>query len=315
MLEKNKDYIIYTKYIDGKPEKLQICMGDDFCSIFKIKDSIGDFCFYDEPNALVRFFNDCYDSNKAHIDKTIKEMESEDEFALFEDENNEYRVMGLGEPGQFEIVARTDLASMSFEDFYTLKDNWENATVSTKEIVPVKDRIKAFKEHFTECFKRIGCIRSLDDNDYKDKGIFIPLLFEKDNELKEYLMLVDYVYYDSDDCVMNIYCYDHKANKIITDDFYYGYGNIRTNLFMPHRRTKFTDENIDNWYSFYESLIALYEYDKESFDFIYSKYLEFLKEKLAGDKFSRFLTEETISEFKPLHLCEPKSPYREYIDI
>lgn len=296
MLEKNKDYTIFTEYKDGKPTQLQVYMDEqDFQYWFKTGGVY-------RSNIYADFFNNCYSLYKDVIDNTLKEMGSENKEVKFED--SEYGIISCSDYFEFIIYAPDNLEFTSFEDFYALRDNWEKSTVATKEIIPVKDRIQAFKDHYKECYKKAGMDnRELDSS--KDRSIFIPVLFEKDNELQEYLLFMDFIYYGYDDCEIDTYYYDCKNNRIYKGIIYYGNRIGYSRLFKPYYKINISQEGIENWYSFYESLISLYYTDKESFYFLYNKYINFFKEEIVGKDYAKYFTRKIISKFKPLQIPSP----------
>ena len=311
MLEKNKDYTIFTEYKDGKPQQLQVYKDKrDFQYWFRIDNVY-------RSNIFADFFNNCYSLHKDAIDNTLKEIESGNKDIKFE--CNEYGIISYSDYFEFIIYAPNNLDFCFFEDFYTIRDDWEKVTIANKEIISVKKRIQAFKDHYRECYKKIGIDKELDD--FKDRGIFIPVLFEKNNELHEYLMFINYIYYGYEDSEMDIYYYDCKNNKIYEGTFPYGNDAYTkyTLFFKPYHKIDWSQEGIENWYSLYESLISLYYHDRESFYFLYDEYIDFLK-KVTNKKFSKYVIRKMSTKFKPLKVHTPgivdgkKIPYKEYID-
>ena len=311
MLDKNKDYTIFTEYKDGKPIQLKIYKNiNDFKYWFKLDNVY-------RPNIYTDFFNNCYSLHKDAIDNTLKEIESGNKDVKFE--CNEYGIISYSDYFEFIIYAPNNLGFCFFEDFYTIRDDWEKVTIANKEIIPVKERIQAFKDHYRECYKKIGIDKELDD--FEDRGIFIPVLFEKNNELHEYLMFINYIYYGYEDSEMDIYYYDCKNNKIYEGTFPYGNDAYTkyTLFFKPYHKIDWSQEGIENWYSLYESLISLYYHDRESFYFLYNEYIDFLK-KVTNKKFSKYVINKMSTKFKPLKVHTPgivdrkKIPYKEYID-
>ena len=111
MLEKNKNYTIFTEYKDGKPQQLQVYKDKrDFQYWFRIDNVY-------RSNIFADVFNNCYSLHKDAIDNTFKELEAGNTKVKFED--GEYGITKCSFHFDFMIYAPNNLDFCFFEDFYT----------------------------------------------------------------------------------------------------------------------------------------------------------------------------------------------------
>ena len=331
MIEFNKDYTIFNKYENGKFVGLHIHYPE--LDHFDEENNV-----FLTDNVLDIFFNTYYNKYKDEIDNTIKKL-YKGKVSNFEKDN--CIISPYVDNKKFLLVINDDnnplatlYTTISFEDYYQIRDNYLKALSETTKNIPsnivsVKEKIDAFKKHYSEfaheCYKDcpedvIRKLRKFNEDwaklrgepvtkeifNYelegnKDPSIYIPVFYEEDEQLKDYIMLVDFIYFDYDDTEMGMYYYDYNLNRIKYRNTVY-HSDFRNSIILPTRKIKLEEEKISKWYSMYESLIALYNYDKDSFYYMFNQYKEYLISELMGRKFIEYIEPKFINEAKPFDL-------------